>query len=230
LRHRTADELLEHVGKRQRKPQFIQHSNEYPVGDQFAVDQHAVAIEYHQIEALSIHRLMSLPACWFPVSIAGLSGSWTSMHRLFVCAAVLLATSARAAESPPFTAGQLAALPVSDWITNGGNVYNQRYSPLAEINTDNVGTLKADWQTHLDRSGMGPPYSGEAQPIVCAACHGEEGKGGHGGGPNITQVKALELVANTVITGKNNMPPFAATLTFAQIRDVAAFVAAELGK
>jgi mono/diheme cytochrome c family protein len=33
-----------------------------------------------------------------------------------------------------------------------------------------------------------------------------------------------------VIAGKNNMPPFAATLAFAQIRDVAAFAATELGK
>ncbi len=65
---------------------------------------------------------------------------------------------------------------------------------------------------------------------VCAACHGEEGKGGHGAGPDITKVKTLELVANTVISGKNNMPPFAAALTFAQIRDVAAYVATQLGK
>jgi len=65
---------------------------------------------------------------------------------------------------------------------------------------------------------------------VCAACHGEEGKGGHGAGPDITKVNTLELVANTVISGKNNMPPFAAALTFAQIRDVAAYVATQLGK
>jgi quinohemoprotein ethanol dehydrogenase len=65
---------------------------------------------------------------------------------------------------------------------------------------------------------------------VCAACHGEEGKGGHGGGPDITKVTVLELAANTVIEGKNNMPPFAAALTFAQIRDVATYVATQLGK
>jgi quinohemoprotein ethanol dehydrogenase len=64
----------------------------------------------------------------------------------------------------------------------------------------------------------------------CAACHGEEGKGGHGAGPDITQVNVPELVANTVVSGKNNMPPFAAVLTFAQIRDVANYVAAQLGK
>jgi quinohemoprotein ethanol dehydrogenase len=65
---------------------------------------------------------------------------------------------------------------------------------------------------------------------VCAPCHGEEGKGGHGGGPDITQVTVPELVASTVIAGKNNMPPFAAALSFAQIRDVAEFVASTLGK
>jgi mono/diheme cytochrome c family protein len=65
---------------------------------------------------------------------------------------------------------------------------------------------------------------------VCAPCHGEEGKGGHGGGPNITNVTAPELVGNTVVSGKNNMPPFAATLTFAQIGDVAEYVATKLGK
>jgi cytochrome c oxidase cbb3-type subunit 3 len=65
---------------------------------------------------------------------------------------------------------------------------------------------------------------------VCAACHGEEGRGGHGGGPDITKVDAPELVASTVVSGKNTMPPFAGSLTFAQIRDVAAFVASQLGK
>ena len=37
-------------------------------------------------------------------------------------------------------------------------------------------------------------------------------------------------LANTVISGKNTMPPFAAALTFAEIRDVAAYVATQLGK
>lgn len=51
-----------------------------------------------------------------------------------------------------------------------------------------------------------------------------------GRGPDITKVNALELVASTVISWKNNMPPFAAALTFAQIREVAADVATQLGK
>ncbi|GAB1264809.1 outer membrane protein assembly factor BamB family protein [Aurantivibrio infirmus] len=60
----------------------------------------------------------------------------------------------------------LVQLPGKNWITNGGNIYNQRYSPLTEINTENVKNLKGEWLTHLDGSGVGPPYSGEAQPIV----------------------------------------------------------------
>jgi alcohol dehydrogenase (cytochrome c) len=78
----------------------------------------------------------------------------------------LLSAIASAADAPPFTAEQLKTLPTQNWITNGGSVYNQRYSPLKQINTGNVGTLKANWRTQLNGSGVGPPYSGEAQPIV----------------------------------------------------------------
>src|SRR6202453_535555 len=102
----------------------------------------------------------------FPVSMAGLSGSWITMRRWHVLSMVLLAAYSQAAESPAYTAKQLTALPLGEWLTNGGNIYNQRYSPLTEITAGNVGKLKADWQTHLNGSGMGPPFSGEAQPIV----------------------------------------------------------------
>jgi quinohemoprotein ethanol dehydrogenase len=89
------------------------------------------------------------------------------MHRwLFSLTMALLTANGNAADSPAFTAKQLTDLPANDWITNGGNIYNQRYSPLAEINTSNVAALKAEWQTHLNGSGVGPPFSGEAQPIV----------------------------------------------------------------
>jgi len=56
--------------------------------------------------------------------------------------------------------------PVADWPTNGGNLYNQRYSPLARISRDNVAKLKGVWETRLRGSGLGLQYSGEAQPIV----------------------------------------------------------------
>jgi quinohemoprotein ethanol dehydrogenase len=56
--------------------------------------------------------------------------------------------------------------PAADWPTNGGNVYNHRYSPLASIDRGNVAQLKGVWRTHLRGSGVGPQYSGSAQPIV----------------------------------------------------------------
>ncbi|MCB1747655.1 MAG: PQQ-binding-like beta-propeller repeat protein [Gammaproteobacteria bacterium] len=56
--------------------------------------------------------------------------------------------------------------PRDGWLSNGGNLANQRYSPLREIDAANVGRLKGLWLTHLNGSGVGPPFSGEAQPIV----------------------------------------------------------------
>jgi quinohemoprotein ethanol dehydrogenase len=53
-----------------------------------------------------------------------------------------------------------------DWGTNGGTLSNQRYSPLNEINRDNVASLKGLWHVHLEGSGKGQRFSGEAQPIV----------------------------------------------------------------
>ncbi|HEV2199656.1 MAG TPA: PQQ-binding-like beta-propeller repeat protein [Bryobacteraceae bacterium] len=70
------------------------------------------------------------------------------------------------AASPAFSAQELAALPVGNWVKNGGALNNQNYSPLKQINRENVGTLKAVWQTHLDGSGLATKYSGEGQPVV----------------------------------------------------------------
>ena len=68
--------------------------------------------------------------------------------------------------SPAFSGEELTALPTADWVTNGGNVYNQRYSPLDQINRGNVGELKGVWRTRLGGSGVEDKYSGEAQPLV----------------------------------------------------------------
>jgi alcohol dehydrogenase (cytochrome c) len=57
-------------------------------------------------------------------------------------------------------------LPVADWPTNGGNLYNQRHSPLTQINRDNVADLRGVWRARLDGSGVDTKYSGEAEPIV----------------------------------------------------------------
>jgi len=63
------------------------------------------------------------------------------------------------------TADSLSQLPTAHWLTNGGNLANQRYSPLTRINRDNVANLKAEWEVHLG-SGSGPQNSSEAQPII----------------------------------------------------------------
>ncbi|MRG87147.1 outer membrane protein assembly factor BamB family protein [Salinibacillus xinjiangensis] len=67
--------------------------------------------------------------------------------------------------APYFSAEELTAPPSKNWITNGGNIYNGRYSPLDKINTTNVSDLKADWVTSLG-SGYEFKYSGQATPIV----------------------------------------------------------------
>jgi alcohol dehydrogenase (cytochrome c) len=98
------------------------------------------------------------------------------MKRIFllaVCSLVVsfainsaIAQNEEIKSAPPFSADELTALPREGWITNGGNIYNQRYSPLDQINRDTVGDLKAVWRARLDGSGAGPMHSGEAQPIV----------------------------------------------------------------
>jgi glucose dehydrogenase len=55
----------------------------------------------------------------------------------------------------------------TDWITNGGTTFNQRYSPLDELTPPNVSALKSVWRIHLG-SATGTKYSGEARkrPLV----------------------------------------------------------------
>jgi len=68
--------------------------------------------------------------------------------------------------APAFTAAQLSAPPSTDWISVGGNIQNQRYSTLNQINTANVAGLKPAWSTNLDGSGKAKKYSQEATPLV----------------------------------------------------------------
>src|SRR4051812_2019174 len=87
------------------------------------------------------------------------------MRALFVAtlsalAATLLSTSG------DFTSARLIVPPTAGWPTNGGNLYNQRYSPLTAINRGNVAQLKGVWRARLRGSGMAPKYSGFAQPLV----------------------------------------------------------------
>ncbi|MGA1741599.1 MAG: PQQ-binding-like beta-propeller repeat protein [Pseudohongiellaceae bacterium] len=80
-------------------------------------------------------------------------------------AALHAQTAERIQAAPAFSAEELLAFPQEGWLTNGGNLYNQRYSLLTQINRDNVDSLKAVWRTHLNGSGLEPIYSGEGQPI-----------------------------------------------------------------
>jgi alcohol dehydrogenase (cytochrome c) len=67
---------------------------------------------------------------------------------------------------PAFTARDLVRQPAQNWITNGGNIYNQRYSTLGQINRTNVAQVKAVWRTSLNGSGLGQGYSQQAQALV----------------------------------------------------------------
>ena len=51
-----------------------------------------------------------------------------------VLAAKLDAADRKIAATPAFSAHELTQPPQRDWITNGGNVLNQRYSPLTLLN------------------------------------------------------------------------------------------------
>src|SRR5450755_3534178 len=55
--------------------------------------------------------------------------------------------------------------PATDWPLVGGDWGNTRYSPLAQINTSNVRTMKGAWMARLN-SGFGPPFSQQATPVV----------------------------------------------------------------
>jgi quinohemoprotein ethanol dehydrogenase len=81
-----------------------------------------------------------------------------------VVAATCLAADAPATGSA-FTAAQLIAPPTTGWLTNGGNLYNQRYSTLTQLNRENVKDLKAVWRASLKGSGLDRKNSGQAQML-----------------------------------------------------------------
>ena len=86
------------------------------------------------------------------------------------CLSVMLVATvdAQPARSPAFSSASLTNMPTDNWVTNGGSVYNQRYSPLTQINRSNVANLKGVWRARLNGSGVGAQYSGEATPLVYA--------------------------------------------------------------
>src|SRR5687768_15784888 len=93
---------------------------------------------------------------------------WINRAAIVLMAAASIAPSFAQSirPAPAFKGDALVAPPTSGWPTNGGNWYNQRYSPLTQIDRGNVANLKGVWRARLGGSGIGTKYSGEAQPIV----------------------------------------------------------------
>src|SRR5262249_57363761 len=54
--------------------------------------------------------------------------------------------------SPAFSSEELSALPTVGWLKNGGNLFNQNYSPLKTINRETVARLNGGWRNQLARS------------------------------------------------------------------------------
>ncbi len=59
---------------------------------------------------------------------------------------------------------------------------------------------------------------------ACVVCHGADGKGNHGAGASLANLKDLEATIRTVSAGRDEMPPFGGTFDAAQIRDISAYV------
>ncbi len=58
---------------------------------------------------------------------------------------------------------------LKNWITNGGSVFNQRYSPLAQINRENVAGLKALWRTGMGSGLQLRQFGPDADPMSTTA-------------------------------------------------------------
>jgi quinohemoprotein ethanol dehydrogenase len=67
--------------------------------------------------------------------------------------------------APDFTTAELQAQPGDNWITNGGDLTNDRFSTLDEISTGNVGELKGDWMTKIGQNATAAKFSAEGQPL-----------------------------------------------------------------
>jgi len=65
---------------------------------------------------------------------------------------------------------------------------------------------------------------------ACVACHGEQGDGGHGGGPTLIKGLPADSIVAVSSAGRNNMPPFGRVYTDADLRDVAAYITNVLAK
>src|SRR5512146_92294 len=103
-----------------------------------------------------------------------MKGFW-SIALLALCAGLALISGASAKKAavtpvPAFSAGDLTAAPTSNWVGVHGNIYNQQYSALSQINKGNVSKLKIAWHTQVAIPTKGKPnFTGvlaEAEPVV----------------------------------------------------------------
>src|SRR5438105_11152321 len=79
-----------------------------------------------------------------------------------VLALALLAPSVVAAPlDQTVPAGDAAG---AEWLTYGGNLFNQRYSSLNQITTANVAQLQGAWTYHTGAMSSGTSF--ESSPIV----------------------------------------------------------------
>ena len=69
------------------------------------------------------------------------------------------------AAAPAFSADDLAE-PTDNWITNGGSLANQRYSPLNEIDSSTSPELNGVWHTHL----RAPAWPQSTRPSPSRLC------------------------------------------------------------
>src|ERR1700742_3680276 len=69
------------------------------------------------------------------------------------------------AEAPAFTSTELNEEAGANWITNGGNITNDRFSSLSEINTENVSQLKGDYVTKIGSEATAAKFSAEGQAL-----------------------------------------------------------------
>ena len=83
----------------------------------------------------------------------------------FVLAALVVLLASNSALYPKLS-DDLSAPPTDGWLKSGGNLFNQNYSPLTQINRQSVANLKGVWRARLEGSGLATKYSGEAQPVV----------------------------------------------------------------
>ncbi|HVV89086.1 MAG TPA: PQQ-binding-like beta-propeller repeat protein [Solirubrobacterales bacterium] len=67
--------------------------------------------------------------------------------------------------APAFTSDELNEEAGDNWITNGGNLTNDRFSTLDEINTENVSELKGDYVTKIGKEASAAKFSAEGQAL-----------------------------------------------------------------